>query len=158
MSPWASPVVLVWKQDGTIRFCVDYSKLNTITSSNAYPVPRMDSLLDTVGRAKFISTLNLSKRFWQMALDLDTIAKSAFTMPLGLFEFTVLPFAPGSNAQCLGLLLAIVLALWLTDIWTLRTPPHAATTCLTPPCHPKASPRNYHLDPILLAGPQQGHQ
>ncbi|XP_059570175.1 uncharacterized protein LOC132243804 [Alligator mississippiensis] len=91
-SPWASPVVLVRKQDGTIRFCVDYRKLNAITTPDAYPMPRMDTLLDRLGPAKVISTLDLSKGFWQMALDPDAIAKSAFTTPTGLYEFTVLPF------------------------------------------------------------------
>ncbi|KYO28109.1 hypothetical protein Y1Q_0005103 [Alligator mississippiensis] len=54
-------------------------------------MPRMDTLLDCLGTAKVISALNLSKGFWQMALDLDAIAKSAFTSPVGLYEFTVLP-------------------------------------------------------------------
>ncbi|KYO34955.1 hypothetical protein Y1Q_0014614 [Alligator mississippiensis] len=92
MSPWASLVVLVRKQDGTIWFCVDYRKLNSITTPDVYPMPRMDTLLDCLGPAKVISTLDLSKGFWQMALDLDAIAKSAFTTPIGLYEFTVLPF------------------------------------------------------------------
>ncbi|KYO47305.1 hypothetical protein Y1Q_0018216 [Alligator mississippiensis] len=91
-SPWASPVVLVRRQDGTIHFCVDYWKLNAITTPDAYPMSRMDTLLDFQGPAKVISTLNLSKGFWQMALDPDAMAKSAFTTPIGLYEFTVLPF------------------------------------------------------------------
>ncbi|KYO27467.1 hypothetical protein Y1Q_0003640 [Alligator mississippiensis] len=82
MSPWASSVGLVRKQDGFIRFCVDYWKLNAITISDAYPMPRTDSLLDRLDAAKVISTLNLSKGFWQMALDLDAIAKLAFTTPM----------------------------------------------------------------------------
>ncbi|KYO44042.1 hypothetical protein Y1Q_0023046 [Alligator mississippiensis] len=92
MSPWASLVVLVWKQYGSIRFCVDYWKLNAITTPDTYLMPRMDTLLDNLGPAKIISTLDLSKGFWQMALDPDAIAKSAFTTPVGLYEFTVLPF------------------------------------------------------------------
>ncbi|KYO29886.1 hypothetical protein Y1Q_0018548 [Alligator mississippiensis] len=91
-SPSASPVVLVRKQDGIIRFCVDYRKLNAITTPDAYPMPRMDTLLGRLGPAKVTSTLDLSKGFWQMALDPDAIAKSAFTTPTGLYEFTVLPF------------------------------------------------------------------
>ncbi|KYO28482.1 hypothetical protein Y1Q_0016908 [Alligator mississippiensis] len=92
VSPWASPVVLVQKQDGTIRFCVDYRKLNAITTPDAYPKPRMDTLLDRLGPAKVILTLSLSKGFWQMTLDPDAIARSAFTIPMGLYEFIVLPF------------------------------------------------------------------
>ncbi|KYO39384.1 hypothetical protein Y1Q_0013349 [Alligator mississippiensis] len=103
-SPWPSPVVLVRKQDGTIRFCVDYRKLNAITTPDVYPMPRMDSLLDHLGPDKVISTLHLSKGFWQMALDPDAVAKSAFTTPIGLYEFTVLPFgfrvAPDSPDHC----------------------------------------------------------
>ncbi|KYO48512.1 hypothetical protein Y1Q_0022695 [Alligator mississippiensis] len=66
MSPWVSPVVLIWKQDGTIRFCVDYRKLNAIITPDTHPMPRMDFLLDILGLAKIISTLDLSKGFWQM--------------------------------------------------------------------------------------------
>ncbi|KYO34810.1 hypothetical protein Y1Q_0009657 [Alligator mississippiensis] len=83
-SPWSSLVVLIRKQDGTIRFCVDYRKLNAITTPDAYPMPRTDSFLDRLGPAYIISTLNLSQGFWQMALDLDAMAKSAFTTPVGL--------------------------------------------------------------------------
>ncbi|KYO29876.1 hypothetical protein Y1Q_0009495 [Alligator mississippiensis] len=90
-SPWASLVVLVQKQDGSIWFCVDHWKLNAITTPVAYPMPRMDTLLGRLGPAKVISTLDLSKGFWQMALDPDAIAKSAFTTPVGVYEFTVLP-------------------------------------------------------------------
>ena len=45
-SPWASPVVLVRKKDGTYRFCIDYRKLNLVTKQNANPLPRVDDLLD----------------------------------------------------------------------------------------------------------------
>ncbi|XP_006032573.1 nectin-3 [Alligator sinensis] len=85
-------MVLFRKQDGSIQFCVDYWKLNAITTPDAYPMPRVDTLLDRLGPAKVISTLDLSKGFSQMALDPDAIAKSAFTTPVGLYEFTVLPF------------------------------------------------------------------
>ncbi|KYO29297.1 hypothetical protein Y1Q_0017943 [Alligator mississippiensis] len=93
MSPWASPVVLVWNQDGLMQFCIDYRKLNAITTPDAYPMPRTDSLLGHLGPAKVISTLDLSKGFWEMALDPDVIAKSAFITLVGLYEFTVLPFS-----------------------------------------------------------------
>ncbi|KYO48929.1 hypothetical protein Y1Q_0020270 [Alligator mississippiensis] len=93
LSPWASPVVLVWKQDAYMQFCVDSRKLNAITTPDAYPMPRMDTLLDYLGPAKVLSTLDLSKGFPKMALYPDAIAKSAFTTPVGLYEFTVLPFS-----------------------------------------------------------------
>lgn len=55
-SQWASPTVLVPKKDGTMRMCVDYRKLNNVSTADAYPIPRIDELIDRLGRAKYIST------------------------------------------------------------------------------------------------------
>ena len=63
-SPWASPIVLVEKKDGDIRFCVDYRKLNEVSKFDAYPMPRVEEVLESVGAAKFISTLDLAKGYW----------------------------------------------------------------------------------------------
>ncbi|CAB3985651.1 Hypothetical predicted protein [Paramuricea clavata] len=91
-SLWASPVVIVPKPDGNIRFCVDYRKLNRVTKMNAYPMPRTDQMLEKIAKAKFISTIPLTKGYWQIPLDDQAIPKSAFITPRGLFEFTVMPF------------------------------------------------------------------
>ncbi|CAM4628861.1 unnamed protein product [Lepidochelys kempii] len=91
-SPWASPVVLVPKKDGLVRFCVDYRKLNAITVSDAYPMPRTDKLLDKLGGARYLTTMDLTKGYWQVPLDADARLKSAFITPLGLYEFLTLPF------------------------------------------------------------------
>jgi len=45
-SPWASPIVLVRKKDGTLRFCVDYHGINSVTKKDTFPLPRIDDLLD----------------------------------------------------------------------------------------------------------------
>ncbi|CAM5100475.1 unnamed protein product [Natator depressus] len=79
-SPWASPVVLVPKKDRSIRFCVDYRKLNAITVSDAYPMPRPDELLDKLGGARYLTTMPLTKCYWQVPLDADEF----LTLPFGL--------------------------------------------------------------------------
>lgn len=92
VSPWASPVVLVGKRDGTTRFCVDYRRLNSVTRKDVYPLPRITDILDSLGNAKFFSTLDLASGYWQVALDPETRDKTAFTTHKGLFEFIRMPF------------------------------------------------------------------
>jgi hypothetical protein len=91
-SPWAAPVVIVPKPDGTIRFCVDYRKFYNVAKMDAYPIPRMDQMLEKVAQARYISTLDITKGYWQIPLNENSIPKSAFITSQGLFEFTVMPF------------------------------------------------------------------
>ena len=91
-SEWASPIVLVKKKDGTLRMCVDYRRLNSVSQVDAYPMPRIDDLIDGLGQARFISTLDLTKGYWQMPVAEEDRHKTAFTTPIGLFQFRVMPF------------------------------------------------------------------
>ena len=91
-SPWASPIVLVKKRDGTLRFCVDYRALNAVTRADTFPLPRIDDLLDQLGQAKYFSTLDLVAGYWQIQVHPDCQDKTAFITHRGLFEFRVMPF------------------------------------------------------------------
>ena len=60
-SPWASPIVLVKKKDGTQRMCVDYRQLNKVTVNDPYPLPNIDNLISNLGASKYITILDLTK-------------------------------------------------------------------------------------------------
>ena len=91
-SAWASPIVMVAKKDGSNRICVDYRKLNAESKFDAYPMPRIDEMLDTIGRARYLTTIDLAKGYWQVPMEPEDREKTAFTSPLGLLQFTVMPF------------------------------------------------------------------
>ena len=92
VSPWAAPVVLVKKSDGTMRFCVDYRNNNMITRKDSHPLPRISEALDALGGAQWFSTLDLRSGYWQIEMDDESKEKTAFITYNGLFEFNALPF------------------------------------------------------------------
>ena len=92
-SPWASPVVMVKKKDGSLRFCVDFRQLNMATIKDAQPIPRIDDLLDALHGARWFSTLDLKSGYWQVPIQERGKEKTAFRTSSGqLFEFNQVPF------------------------------------------------------------------
>lgn len=93
-SSWASPVVMITKADGSIRFCVDSRKLNSVTIRDSYPLPRIQDILDNLRGAKYMTSLDFRSAFWQIPLaDKASCEKTAFIVPQrGLFEFVRMPF------------------------------------------------------------------
>ena len=91
-SPWASPITLVPKKDGSTRFCVDYRQLNAVTIQDAHPLPHIQDIFDELKGAQVFSTLDLRSGYWQVPVAEESVPKTAFTCHLGLFEFVRMPF------------------------------------------------------------------
>ena len=85
-------MVVVKKKDHTVRICVDYRQLNAISKMDAYPMPRVDDMVDLVGGAHFVSTFDLTKGYWQVPVRRKDQEKTAFSTPFGLFQFQRMPF------------------------------------------------------------------
>ena len=92
ITPWSSPVVLIHKKDGNWRFCIDFCQVNAITHKDAYPLPKIEETLDSLSGAQYFSTLDLASSYWQVELEESAREKTAFSTPVGLFEFNVMPF------------------------------------------------------------------
>ncbi|KAI2662301.1 Retrovirus-related Pol polyprotein from transposon 17.6 [Labeo rohita] len=108
-SPWSSPIVMVPKPDGTLRFCNDFRRLNEVSQFDGYPMPRVDELLDRLGRARYLSTLDLTKGYWQVPLTPTAKEKTAFSTPNGHWQYRTLPFglhgAPASFQRMMDIIL-----------------------------------------------------
>lgn len=91
-SPFASPIVLVKKKDGSLRMCVDYRQLNAKTRKDAFPLPRIEESLDMLCGARWFSTMDLASGYNQVPVSEADRAKTAFCTPFGLFEWNRMPF------------------------------------------------------------------
>ncbi|KAM7314081.1 reverse transcriptase/ribonuclease H [Ixodes scapularis] len=108
-SPWAFPVVLAPKKDGTARLCLDYRRLNEVTRRDAYPFLSIESIMYWLGGARVFTTLDCSRGFLQIQVAPDDVQKTAFTCYGGLFEFTRLPFGLSNSPSSFQRLMDIVL-------------------------------------------------
>lgn len=91
-SAWALPVILIpEKTGGKPRFCVDYRKVNDNTLTDAYPIPTIREILDSLAGAAVFSSLDYSG-YWQVEMDFKVQEITASICPFGLFQFHVMPF------------------------------------------------------------------
>ena len=111
-SEWGSPIVFAPKKDGSLRFCIDYRKLNAVTIRDAYPIPRMDECIDSLADATVFSTLDCNSGYWQVEIPEEERDKTAFVSHHGLFRCTRMPFglknAPGTFQRAIDIILATV--------------------------------------------------
>ena len=91
-SPWASNVVLVKKKDGSLRCCIDYRQLNTVTRKDVYPLPRINDCLDAMASAKLFSTFDLRSSYHQVEVSTQDRDKTTFICPRGMYRYRTMPF------------------------------------------------------------------
>jgi len=110
-SPWSSNCVIVRKKNGTIRFCIDFRKLNERTKKDSYALPRIEDTLHLLSGSKYFSKLDLKAGYWQVELEEEDKEKTAFQVGgLGFYECNCMPFgicnAPATSKRvmerCMG--------------------------------------------------------
>lgn len=108
-SPWSSPCVLVPKADGSLRFCTDFRKVNSVTVPDAFPLPRIEDCIDNLGTAKYITNLDLLKGYWQVPLTECASEISAFITPDSFLQYTRMAFGLRNAPATFQRLMSMVL-------------------------------------------------
>ncbi|CAH2219366.1 jg1518, partial [Pararge aegeria aegeria] len=108
-SAWSSPVLLVTKKSGEPRFCLDSRKLNSVTKRDAYNLPYISEILDNLRDARYLTSIDLSKAFWQIPIAVEDRDKTAFYVPgRGTYRFKRTAFgltnAPATQQRLVDLL------------------------------------------------------
>jgi Reverse transcriptase (RNA-dependent DNA polymerase) len=110
--PWSAPIVLIPKPDGSVRFFIDYRRLNIITENDSYSLPRIDDCLDSLGSSRYFSTLDANSGCWQINVAPEDLDKTGFTSHRGLFRFKRMPFglktAPATFQRAINVILSTV--------------------------------------------------
>ena len=124
-SPWCNAVVLVRKKDGSLCFCINFRKLNSLTVKDSHPLPRICETLESLAGAAHYSTFDMNSGFWQVPMDEESKQYTAFMLgSMGLYDCESMPFglcnAPPTFQRlmlnCLGELNLTYCLIYLDDV------------------------------------------
>lgn len=107
-SPWASPAVVLIKKIGSVHFCCDYQKLNSVTHRDAYPLSRVEESLDALGQMQFFSSMDLTLWYLQVVVAKQNQKITAVTTPFGLFQWTCMLFGLCNDPETFQSLMEVV--------------------------------------------------
>ena len=110
ISPYSSPIVLVSKKDGSVRFCIDFWKLNKVTEFDAEPMPNMEEIINRMSGHKYFTKMDLSKGYWHVGLTERSKPLTAIETPRGLFHFRTNPFGLVNSGASFCRLMRIILS------------------------------------------------
>ena len=109
-SAWNAPLVCIWKKEKKdIRLCLDFRALNKVTERNAFPMPNIEDMLDTLNGSKYFSSIDLGSAYYQVELEEDSKKKTAFSTKSGQYCFNRMPFGIAAAPATFQKLMTIVL-------------------------------------------------
>ena len=108
-SEWSFPTILVPKPNGEVRCCVDLRKVNRLVIDESFPIPRIDDMVERIGKARFLTKLDLSKGFHQIPSDEASKPINSVSTPFGQYQWRRLPFGLNTSPACFSSRIAKVL-------------------------------------------------
>ena len=117
-APFAAPILFVKKHDGSLRFCIDYRKLNSLTRKDQYPLPLIEETLARLSKAKIFTKLDIRQAFHRIRIDPESEELTTFRTRYGAYKCKVMPFGLTNGPATYQRFMNDVLFDYLDDFYT----------------------------------------